>query len=56
MLKGDGGDGNIGSVLFPHKEGLIEPVKLREKERSSLLLLRDSVLRATSTTSPYTRM
>jgi hypothetical protein len=56
MLKGDGGDGNIGSVLSPHKEGLIEPVKLRKKERISLLLLRDSAVRATSTTSPYTRM
>jgi hypothetical protein len=55
-LMGNGGDGNIGrSGLFPRKECLIEPVKLRKKERRSLLLLRDSVLRAASTTSPYTR-
>jgi hypothetical protein len=54
-LMGNGGDGNIGSVISPRKECLIEPVKLRKKERRSLLLLRDSVLRAASTTSPYTR-
>jgi len=44
----NGGDDNIGSVVSPRKECLIEPVKLWKKERSSLL-------RAASTTSPYTR-
>ena len=52
ILKGDGDDDNIGSVLSPHNEDLIDPVKLRKKGRSSLLLLRDSVLRAASATSP----
>jgi hypothetical protein len=42
------------SVLSSHKECLIETVELRNKEGSSILLLRDSVLRAASTTSPYT--
>jgi hypothetical protein len=44
----NGGDDNIGGVVSPRKECLIEPVKLRKKERSRLL-------RAASTTSPYTR-
>jgi hypothetical protein len=52
-LGGDGGDGNIGSVLSPHKECLIEGVELlKNGEGSSFLLTRDSVLRAASTTSP----
>jgi hypothetical protein len=44
---------NVGSVLSPHNGCLMEAVELGKKERSSLLLLRDSVLGAESTTSPY---
>ena len=43
MLKGDGGDCNIGNVLSPHKEYLIESVELRKKKVSILLLLRGFV-------------
>ncbi len=39
ILRRDGGDCNIGSVLSP-QECLCEAVKLRKKKRSSLLLLR----------------
>ncbi len=52
----NGGDCNIRSVLSPHKECLIEAVKLWKKKRSSLVLLRSSVLGAASTTSPYTSL
>ena len=31
--------GHVGSVLSPHVEGLMKAVKLRKKERVSLLLL-----------------
>jgi hypothetical protein len=46
---------NVRSVLTPHN-GLMEAVELRNGERSVLLLLRDTVLRAESTTSPCMRL
>jgi hypothetical protein len=45
---------NVRSVLTPHN-GLMEAVELRNGERS-VLLLRDTVLRAESTTSPCMRL
>ncbi len=59
-LKGDpilgrnDSNSNIGSVLTPHS-GLMEAVELRNGERSVLLLMRDTVLGAESTTSPCMR-
>ncbi len=53
ILGRDGSDINVGSVLFPHNGCLMEAVELRKKGRSSLLLLRDAVLGAASTMSPY---
>jgi hypothetical protein len=41
-----------GRALIPHKGSLKEAVKLRDGEGRSLLLLRDTVLGAESTTSP----
>jgi hypothetical protein len=41
-----------GRALIPHKGSLKEAVKLRDREARSLLLLRDTVLGAESTTSP----
>ena len=32
---------------------LVKTIKLRKEERSSLVLLRDTILGAASTTSPY---
>jgi hypothetical protein len=54
ILGRDGG--NIGSVLSPHDPSLMEAVKLRKKERSSLLLLRNAVLRIAPRTSPCIRL
>jgi len=54
ILGRDGG--NIGSVLSPHDVSLMEAVKLRKKERSSLLLLRNTVLRIAPRTSPCIRL
>ena len=48
-------DSNIsigGRGLIPHKGILKEAVKLRKYESNSLLLLRDTILRVESTTSP----
>jgi hypothetical protein len=48
-------DSNIsigGRGLIPHKGNLNEAVKLRNNERISLLLLRDTILGAESSTSP----
>jgi hypothetical protein len=39
-------------VLIPHKGSLNEAVKMWYNERSSLLLLRDTILGAESSTSP----
>jgi hypothetical protein len=54
ILGRDGG--NIGSVLSPHDVSLMEAVKLRKKESSSLLLLRNAVLRIAARTSPRIRL
>ena len=51
ILCRDGSNSNVGSVLTPHN-GLMEAVELQNGERSVLLLLRDPVLGAESTTSP----
>jgi hypothetical protein len=55
MLGGDGSSVRV-SVgdrdLIPHKGSLNEAVELRELESSSLLLLRDTILGAESSTSP----
>ena len=58
ILNRDGSDYNIGSVLsrVPHKVWLMKTFKLRNEEGRSLLLLRDSVLRGASTTSPHTNL
>jgi hypothetical protein len=53
ILCRDGSNSNVGSVLFPHNGSLMEAVELRNGEGSILLLLRDTVLGADSTTSPY---
>jgi hypothetical protein len=48
-------DSNIsigGRALIPHKGILNEAIKLRYNERSSLLLLRYTILGAESSTSP----
>jgi hypothetical protein len=50
ILCRDGSNSNVGSVLSPHKGSLIEAVELRDIEGSILLLLRDTVLGAESTT------
>jgi len=52
MLSGDDSNSIGGRALTPHKGSLKEAVKLRDGEGSSLLLLRDTVLGAESTTSP----
>ena len=53
MLSRNGSSVSIGGrALIPHKGSLNEAVELRDAEGSSLLLLRDTVLRAESTTSP----
>jgi hypothetical protein len=52
-LSGDGSNNSIGGrALIPHKGILKESVKLRDGEARSLLLLRDTVLGAESTTNP----
>ena len=53
ILCRDGSNSNIWKRPPPHKEFLMEAVELRNKEGSSLVLLRDCVLRAASTSSPY---
>jgi hypothetical protein len=48
-------DSNIsigGRALIPHKGSLNEVVKLWNNEASSLVLLRDTILRTRSKTSP----
>jgi hypothetical protein len=52
ILCRDGSNSNVGSVLSPNNGCLMEAVELRNKE-SAGLLLRDAVLGAVSTTSPY---
>jgi hypothetical protein len=53
MLRRDGSSVSIGGrALIPHKGSLNEAVELRELESSSLLLLRDTILGAESSTSP----
>jgi hypothetical protein len=53
MLWGDGSNNSIGGrALIPHKGNLNEEVKLWDGEARNLLLLRDTVLGAESTTSP----
>ena len=47
---------NIGHVLSPDKEYLMEVVEVCNDEGSILLVLRDSVLGTESTTSPSVRM
>jgi hypothetical protein len=53
ILCRDVSNSNVGSILSPHNGSLMEAVKLRNEEGSTLLLLRDTVLGAESTTSPY---
>jgi hypothetical protein len=48
--------GNIGSVLSPHDVSLLEAVKLRKEEGSSLLLLCIAVLLAATNTSSRARL
>jgi hypothetical protein len=54
ILSRDGG--NIGSILSPHDVSLMKTVKLRNKEGSSLLLLRYSILQVAPRTSARTRL
>ena len=52
-LCGDGSNVSTGGrALIPHKGSLNEAVKMWYNERSSLLLLRDTILGAESSTSP----
>jgi hypothetical protein len=52
-LRRNGSNISIGGrARIPHKGNLNEAVKLRNNERSSLLLLRDTILGAESNTSP----
>ncbi len=54
ILGRDGG--NIASVLSPHDVSIMKAVKLRKKERSSLLLLCIAVLLAVTNTSSRARL
>ena len=56
VLSQGGGNRNVGSVLSPHDLRLMKSVKLREKEGSSLLLLRYTVLGIAPRTGPRPRL
>jgi hypothetical protein len=49
-------ESNIASVLSPHDVRIMKAVKLRKKERSSLLLLCIAVLLAATNTSSRARL
>ena len=53
ILCRDGSNSNVGIVLSPHNGRLMEVVDLRNEEGNILLILRDTVLGAESTTRPY---
>jgi hypothetical protein len=56
ILSRDGDNCDIGNVLSPHDVRLMKEVNLWNKEGNILLLMRYSVLRVASRTSPHTRL
>jgi len=53
-LRRNGSNTSIGGrALIPHKGSLMKAVELRDREKTSLLLLRDTILGAQSSTSSY---
>jgi hypothetical protein len=56
-LRRNGSNASVGGrALIPREGSLKEAVKPRKGERSSLLLLRDTILGAQSSTSSYITM
>ena len=56
ILSRDDSNCNIGIVLSPYDVRLMKTVEFRKKEGNRLLMMRYTVLRVASRTSPHTRL